>query len=130
MKKRVAFSLFTLGLVLLNAPFLGALAAQANVAGTWDITLTTQAGETNWTATFEQEGATLSGEIDIGDREILSIEGTIEGSAIKFVFVIPDLDGDQPISMSGEVTGHTIKGDEGGFVWYGAGDWTATKQAS
>ena len=127
MKKRLASSVFALGLVLLNAPLLTTIAAQTNVAGKWDITLTTQAGETKWTATFEQDGATLSGEIDIGDREILPIEGTIEGSAIEFVFVIPDLDGDQPISMSGEVRGNTIKGDEGSFVGYGSGDWTGTK---
>ena len=130
MKKRLACSLFTLGLLLPSLPLPSVVAAQTNVVGIWDITLTTQAGETKWTATFEQDGATLSGEMDIGDREILPIEGTVEGNVIEFVFVIPDLDGDQPINMSGQVTGNAINGDEGSFVWYGSGDWTGTKQAS
>lgn len=78
-----------------------ALRAQPNVAGEWEITLKTQVGETTWTATFEQEGGTLSGKVDLGDREILPLKGTVEGNAIEFVFVMPDLDGDQPNNLSG-----------------------------
>ena len=102
--------------------------AQTAVGGVWEITLDTQTGETVWTATFEQDGGTLSGEVDIGDRMILPLKGTVDGAAIAFEFIVPDLDGDMPINLSGEVEGSTIRGDEGSFIWYGAGRWTGTKQ--
>ena len=105
-------------------------AIQTDVAGAWEITLNTQVGETKWTATFEQDGTTLSGEVDIGDRENFLLEGTINGNMLEFVFVVPDLDGDQPINLSGTVNGDTIEGDEGSFIWYGTGVWTGTKQSS
>ncbi len=106
------------------------LVAQTNVAGEWEITLKTQVGETTWAATFEQEGGTLSGKVDLGDREILPLKGTVEGNALEFVFVMPDLDGDQPINLSGTIDGKTIVGDEGSFSWYGTGDWAGAKQGS
>ena len=102
--------------------------AQIDVAGEWEITLNTQVGETTWTATIAQDGDTLSGEIDLGDREIFPLDGTVDGTAIEFVFVMPDLDGDQPINLSGVVTGDAITGDEGNFSWYGAGDWTGSRR--
>ncbi len=115
--------------VIVTASFLGyGLRAQVEVGGVWEITLDTQTGQTVWTATFEQDGETLSGEVDIGDRMILTLEGTVEGAAIEFEFVVPDLDGDLPITLSGQIEGPTIRGDEGSFIWYGAGRWTGTKQ--
>jgi hypothetical protein len=120
---------FGLAGVLLVALTLS-LGAQTNVAGEWEITLNTQVGETTWEATFEQEGGTLSGKVDIGDREILPLKGTVEGTAIEFVFVMPDLDGDQPINLSGTIDGDTIEGEDGSFSWYGTGNWTAAKQGS
>ena len=47
---------------------------------------------------------------------------------IKWGFVVPDLDGDMPINLAGEIQGTTINGDEGSFVWYGTGVWTGTKR--
>ncbi len=52
-----------LSLVAVTAS-VGGVATQTDVAGEWEITLATQVGETTWTATFEQDGDTLSGEID------------------------------------------------------------------
>lgn len=106
------------------------LGAQTDVGGEWDITLKTQVGETTWTATFEQDGSTLSGKVDLGDREILPLKGTVEGNAIEFVFVMPDLDGDQPINLSGTIDGDMIEGDDGSFSWYGTGNWTGARQGS
>ena len=106
-----------------------ALEAQSDLSGVWQITLDTQTGEQEWTATFEQNGGRLGGEIDMNDGEgTLPIEGSVDGNMIKWGFVVPDLDGDMPINLSGEVQGATIKGDEGSFVWYGTGVWTGTKQ--
>ena len=92
----------------------------------------TNVGQSTWKAVFEQEGDTLTGEIDIGDRENFPLKGTIEGYKIEFVFVMPDLDGDQPINLTGSVNsdGNSIAGDEGSFSWYGNGSWTAVKEAA
>ncbi len=99
------------------------------MSGVWQIALDTQTGEQTWTVTFEQNGATLGGEIDMHDGEgTLPVEGSVDGNTIAFVFIVPDLDGDMPINLSGEIDGATIAGDEGHFVWYGSGDWTGEKQ--
>ena len=115
----------TLAGLALTAP---AARAQSDVSGVWEINLDTQIGEATWTATFEQDGAALSGEIDIGDRTVLPLEGKVDGASIDFTFIVPDLDGDLPIVLSGTIEGATIAGDEGNFVWYGAGRWTGVKK--
>ena len=103
--------------------------AQSDISGVWEITLDTQTGEQMWTATFEQDGTALDGEVDMNDGEgPLPLSGSLEGSMIKWGFIVPDLDGDMPINFSGEVQGVTMKGNEGSFVWYGTGVWTAAKQ--
>ena len=105
------------------------LHAQSDVSGVWQLDLDTQTGEQTWTVIFEQNGSTLGGEIDMNDGEgALPVEGSVDGNLIEFVFIVPDLDGDMPINLSGEVAGATITGDEGHFVWYGSGSWTGTKQ--
>ncbi len=103
--------------------------AQSDISGVWEITLDTQTGEQIWTATFEQDGAALEGEIDMNDGEgPLPLTGSLEGSMIKWGFIVPDLDGDMPVNFSGEVQGATMTGDEGSFVWYGTGVWSAARQ--
>jgi len=106
----------------------GPVRAQAGVTGDWDIELTTQTGVTTWQARFEQEADKLGGEIDLGDNEVLSVDGTIEGSTLQFVIIVPDLDGDQPINFEGELVGDTITGAEGKFSWYGTGAWVASRK--
>ena len=108
---------------------LPAVAAQADVSGVWEITLDTQTGEHVWTATFEQNGMDVEGEIDMNDGEgPLPLTGSLEGNTFTWRFVVPDLDGDMPINLSGEVEGGTMDGEEGSFVWYGTGVWTAARQ--
>ena len=106
------------------------LQAQSSLSGIWEIKLDTQTGEQVWTATFDESGGSIAGEIDMNDGEgVLPLEGTVDGNTIKWGFVVPDLDGDMPINLSGEIQGGTtINGDEGSFVWYGTGVWTGTKQ--
>ena len=106
------------------------LEAQTDLSGQWDVTLDTHVGESKWTATFEQDGDTLTGQVDIGDREVFPLEGTVTGETMEFVFVLPDLDGDQPINLSGTIDGDTIQGDEGSFSWFGNGAWTGTRSGS
>ena len=119
-------------LLLVVAGIVIGLSAQTDLSGPWEITLDTHVGQSTWHAVFEQDGNTLSGEIDIGDREKFPLKGKLEGDKIEFVFVMPDLDGDQPINLSGSVDpdSNTIAGDEGSFSWYGMGSWTAVKEAA
>ena len=114
--------------VLLAELSAAACAAQADISGAWEFTLDTQAGEWIWTVTFEQDGTTVEGEIDMNDgEEPLPLTGSIESSTIRWRFLVPDMDGDMPINLSGEVEGATMKG-EGSWAWFGAGVWTAAKQ--
>ena len=107
---------------------LGALsAAQRGVSGDWEMTLTTQSGVEAWQVRFEQNGDRLGGEIDMGDA-VVSVDGTIDGATLKFVIVVPDLDGDQSIAFEGELTGDMIKGAEDSFLWFGTGAWTASRK--
>ena len=126
---RVAAGLSVLALTLAGVA-LAPLAAreQSDVSGVWEINLDTQIGEAAWTASFEQDGTALSGEIDIGDRTVLPLEGQVDGASISFTFIVPDLDGDLPIVLSGRIDGQSIAGDEGNFVWYGAGRWTGVRK--
>lgn len=102
--------------------------AQGGLTGEWEMQLTTQTGVTTWQARFEQNGAQVGGEIDLGDNEVLSVDGNLDGSTLRFVIVVPDLDGDQPINFEGEVSGDNITGAQGSFSWYGTGDWTAQRK--
>ena len=102
--------------------------AQSGVAGDWEMKLSTQTGITTWHARFEQNGDRLGGEIDLGDNEVLPLEGSVEGTMLTFVIVVPDLDGDQPINFEGELAGDMINGAQGSFLWYGTGDWTASRK--
>ena len=105
-------------------------AAQSTVTGRWVIVLSTQVGDTTWVAAFQQDGDMLSGEIDLGNREIFPLQGTVVDGAITFEFIVSDPDGDQPVNMTGEVLGERIEGAEGNFIWFGSGAWTGTRQGS
>ena len=132
MSKSKVFTTFIVFAVSLLLGFLvptASVQAQSGLSGVWEIKLDTQTGEQVWTATFDETGGTIAGEIDMNDGEgVLPLEGTLDGNMIKWAFVVPDLDGDMPINLSGEIQGVTINGDEGSFVWYGTGVWMGTKQ--
>ncbi|MEE3202445.1 MAG: hypothetical protein VX262_04055 [Acidobacteriota bacterium] len=133
MSESKVFTIFIVFAVSLLLGFLvptAAVQAQSGLSGVWEIKLDTQTGEQIWIATFDESGGSIAGEIDMNDGEgVLPIEGTVDGNMIKWGFVVPDLDGDMPINLSGEIQGGTtINGDEGSFVWYGTGVWSGTKQ--
>ena len=102
--------------------------AQGGLSGEWEMKLTTQTGVTTWQARFEQDGERVGGEIDLGDNEVLAVDGRLDGSTLTFVIVVPDLDGDQPINFEGELAGDAITGAPGTFSWYGTGEWEASRK--
>lgn len=122
-KRRLTAAVLAAGLASLSTAL-----AQGGLTGDWEMRLNTQTGVTTWQARFEQDGERLGGEIDLGDNEILDVDGAVDGARLSFVIVVPDLDGDQPINFEGELTGDTIQGAPGSFSWYGTGDWEASRK--
>jgi hypothetical protein len=132
MRKRLVMAVLppsvALAMSVLLTGLVASVSAQSGVTGDWEIQLKTQTGVTTWQARFEQDGDRLGGEIDLGDNEVLSVDGSIDGAMLTFVIVVPDLDGDQPINFEGVLAGDSITGAEGSFSWYGTGDWTASRK--
>jgi hypothetical protein len=117
MKKIMTFA----GALLLAAVMAAPASAQANVTGTWAITIQGPEGPAEATATLTQDGSTFTGTIEVDQAEGATIEnGMIEGNTISFQLVV-DVQGMQfPLDVQGEVEGDSIEGqmfvpDFGGF---------------
>ena len=96
-----------------------AAAADANVAGAWNIKVSGEAGSADQKIDLKQDGNQISGTFK-GPRQSGTLEGTIMGNDIKFhvkAFV--------PIDYVGTVDGNTMKGTLTGRGK--TGDWTATR---
>jgi hypothetical protein len=96
-----------------------AAAADANVAGAWNVKVSGDAGAADQQINLTQDGNKIGGTFK-GPRQSGTIEGTVEGNNIKFrvkAFV--------PIDYVGTVEGDTMKGTLSGRGK--TGDWTATR---
>ncbi len=96
-------------------------------SGDWDLTIHVQQDSIDWEVTFEHEGGTLGGTLVIG-RDRIPIEGTLKGTRLEFSFIQEDEDGDFPITMSGQVDGDTITGEETSFGLFGESTWSAARR--
>jgi hypothetical protein len=96
-----------------------AASTDVNVAGTWNVKVTGDAGAADQRIDLKQDGNTISGNFK-GPRQSGTIEGTVNGNNIKFrvkAFV--------PIDYVGTVDGDSMKGTLTGRGK--TGDWTATR---
>lgn len=106
-----------LAFAVLSAP----AAAQANVNGTWSITIQGPEGPAGATAVLEQEGASFSGTIMVENAEDAEIEGgTVEGDTMSFTLVIFVQGTGLELEVTAAVDGDTMEGemfvpDFGGF---------------
>ena len=112
-----------LGIALVCVMSIAPLRAQADVTGTWDLTVRTQQGTATPSVTFVQSGESLSGTYHgrMGDSKV---EGTVRGSDIQFTVTLRFQDQAHVISYSGTVTGDAMKGtvqfgDRGSGTWSG-----------
>lgn len=98
-----------------------ALAADtpANVAGTWEFSVTGAAGKASQTISLKQDGAKITGTFK-GPRQSGNIDGTVDGNNIKF-----HVTARIPLDYTGTVNGDSMKGTMSGRGQNG--DWTAQR---
>ena len=99
------------------------LHAQADVTGTWDLTVQTQQGTATPSLALQQSGEQLSGTYHgrMGDSKV---DGTVRGRDIQFTVTLRFRDQDHVISYAGTVDTDTMKGtvqfgDRGSGTWSG-----------
>jgi len=80
---RLAFAVAAIGLILGAAPAVG---QQADVAGQWQLEVTTDQGITHPTVTFAQDGATLTGDYSSEALGETSVRGSVEGDTVTWSF--------------------------------------------
>jgi len=86
-----------------------AFAADANIAGEWDMAVETQAGSGTPHFSFKQDGSTLSGTYK-GQLGEAPITGTVKGNEATWSFKVSAQGMDMTVTYTGTVDGNTIKG--------------------
>lgn len=104
-----------------------ALAQDAKVAGSWDLSAAGRDGNvTTQTLTLQQDGTKITGTLK-GPRGEAPVTGTIGGSNISFSVTRSTPNGDMKIDYSGTVSGDAMKGT---FTVMGnSRDWSAKRSA-
>jgi hypothetical protein len=96
-----------------------AVAADASVAGAWNIKVSGAAGTADQKIDLKQDGNKISGTFK-GPRQSGTIEGTVDGNNINF-----RVKAHVPLDYVGTVDGDTMKGTLTGRGK--TGDWIATR---
>lgn len=92
----------------------------ANVAGTWNITVSGEAGSANQTIVLKQDGNKITGTFR-GPRQSGTLEGAVLGNKISF-----HVNTRIPLDYKGTVDGDTMSGT---LTTHGkSGEWTATRE--
>ena len=82
----------------------------ARVAGTWDITVTTQQGENRGTMTATQSGATLEGSMVTEMGTVQITDGRVTGPRVTFSVTVPISGQTTTIVFRGTVEGNRMTG--------------------
>lgn len=118
--------LFMIGLasILLAASVVVAQQADANVAGTWDITVESPQGKRTSMLIIKQEGGKLVGTMKSqrGERPLDSV--TVKGNEITMAMTLPIQGMDMTITYKGKVEKDSMKG-EADFGGLASGEWSA-----
>lgn len=91
----------------------------ANVAGTWTVSVSGDAGNATQTIVLQQDGNKITGTFK-GPRQSGTVDGTVDGNNIKF-----QVKARIPLDYTGTVSGDSMKGTLSGKGK--SGDWTATR---
>ncbi|MBI3400872.1 MAG: hypothetical protein HY048_05575 [Acidobacteria bacterium] len=104
----------------------GSAFAQTNIAGDWEITITSPQGPNTSQITFKQDGESVTGTFKSPMGELPFKGGTLSGNDLKFSFTI-DIQGQSlEILIAGKVDGDAMKGTAN-FGGFADGDWTAKR---
>jgi hypothetical protein len=108
--------LFALTLALGLGLFIGSAAmaqgAAANVAGTWNLTMTSQRGTFEQTLKLEQKDDTVTGTIS-GRRGESPVKGSVKGDTLTFSVTRETPRGTFTMDYKATVTGESMKGTAG-----------------
>ena len=85
------------------------LAADANVAGTWTLSMETPQGTRESTLTLQQQGAALTGTIK-GARGENPVTGSVAGNEVKFAYTLSMGGNEIKIDYIGTVDGTSMSG--------------------
>ena len=100
--------------------------AQPNVAGDWNVTITSPQGTNTVRVTFKQDGEKVSGTFKGQAGELPFEGGSLTGDDLKFAFTIPVQGMQLEITMTGKVAGDSIEG-KAQFGGFAEGDWSAKR---
>jgi hypothetical protein len=102
-------------------------ALAADISGTWDFTVNTDAGSGNPVFTFQQQGERLTGTYKgmLGEAKV---SGVVKGDKVEFSFET-DFNGEKlKVAYSGVIESATSMKGKATFAGLGEGTWTATKK--
>jgi hypothetical protein len=94
------------------------------MAGTWSVSVTGPMGDQSFTLRLEQEGTTLTGNMD-GPGGNIPVSGTIEGDRLSLSATLTMGGQSIPLNFTGSVTGDTARGALSTPM--GDMDWTAQR---
>ena len=94
------FKYVALALALCAAPL---QAQTTDVAGTWELSVTTDQGVTTPSVTFEQDGGTLSGSYSSATLGEAGVRGTVDGAVVRWSFSANLQGQDIPVAYEGTV---------------------------
>lgn len=101
-----------LAVVALAVPVLAqdaAKSAKVDITGTWEMSAESPQGTMLITATYKQEGETLTGK-HVSEMGEAPLKGTVKGNEITYTLTIDGPNGQMNIVHKGKVDGDTITG--------------------
>jgi len=108
-----------LAALLISCAISAAADEPANVAGTWKISVSGEAGSAEQAIVLRQQGNKITGTFK-GPRQSGPLEGTVDGKSISF-----HVSTRVPLDYKGTLDGDTMKGTMSGKGK--TGDWTASR---
>lgn len=82
---------------------------KVDITGTWDMTAETPQGTMTITATYKQEGETLTGK-HVSEMGEAPLKGTVKGNEINYTLSVEGPNGQMNIVHKAKVDGDTIAG--------------------
>jgi len=98
------------------------IAADVNVAGTWEMTMDSPHGKLTGPLTLEQDGAKITGTYETEHTGKLTLNGKVDGEQIVFTMATPG--GEMTITFEGAKDGDKLSGTTKPLN----GEWSAVRK--